>query len=67
VTIPASDIVVGLLMIAFGAVGLFLASRALDSEMYVFGLSLAGYAALFVIGQVKRLHGAARVARSAAP
>jgi hypothetical protein len=49
-----SDLIVGLLMTVFGVTGLFLASGALDNEMYVFGLSLAGFAALFVLGLIRR-------------
>jgi hypothetical protein len=52
--VQASDIVVGLIMALFGLVGLFLASRALDDEMCVFGLSLAGFASLFIFGQIHR-------------
>jgi hypothetical protein len=52
--IDPSDLIVGLLMTILGVTGLFLASGALDNEMYVFGLSLAGFAALFVLGLVRR-------------
>jgi hypothetical protein len=52
--VPASDLVVGLMVAVFGLVGLILASGALDLEMYVFGLSLAGFATLFVLGLVRR-------------
>jgi hypothetical protein len=49
-----SDLVVGLLVLILGLVGLVMASGALDDAMYVFGLSLAGFAAVFNIGLVKR-------------
>lgn len=49
-----SDLVVGLLVLILGLVGLVMASGALDDAIYVFGLSLAGFAALFIIGLVKR-------------
>ena len=48
-----SDIVVGGLMLLLGAIGLVLASGALDDEMYVFGLSLAGFAVLFELGLIR--------------
>ncbi len=47
----ASDFTMGLLM---GLLGLFVASRAHDVEMYVFGLGLAAMAVLFVFGLVRR-------------
>ena len=52
--VQASDLVVGLMMVVFGVLGLVLASHAVDIEMYIFGLSLTGFAVLFVFGQVRR-------------
>jgi hypothetical protein len=52
--IEASDLIVGLLMAALGLIGLLLASGAHDDEMYVFGLSMAGWAVLFVFGLMRR-------------
>lgn len=49
-----SDLVVGLLVLVLGLIGLVMASGALDDAMYVFGLSLAGFAVVFEIGLVKR-------------
>ncbi len=49
-----SDIVVGLMMAVFGIVGLLLVAGAADSEMYIFGLSLAGFAVCFDFGLIKR-------------
>jgi hypothetical protein len=49
-----SDIVIGLLVLVLGFVGLVLASGALDNEMYVFGLSLAGFSLLFEFGLIRR-------------
>jgi hypothetical protein len=49
-----SDLVVGLLVLVLGLVGLVMASGALDEAMFVFGLSLAGFAVVFDIGLVKR-------------
>jgi hypothetical protein len=54
VDIEASDLVVGVMMAVFGLLGLLLASRAHDNEMYVFGLALAGLACAFVFGQIRR-------------
>lgn len=52
--IEASDLFVGILMAVFGLVGLILASGATDNEMYVFGLSLAGFSAVFILGLMRR-------------
>lgn len=48
-----SSIVVGILVLVLGFTGLVLASGALDNEMYIFGLSLAGFAVIFEIGLIK--------------
>ena len=52
--IEGSDLFVGLLVSVLGLVGLILASGANDEEMYVFGLSLAGFAVVFVFGLIRR-------------
>jgi hypothetical protein len=52
--IDPSDLIVGLLMTTFGIIGLILASGAMDDEMYVFGLSLFGFACLFDLGLIRR-------------
>lgn len=49
----AGDVAVGMMMTAFGFVGLLLASGARDDEMYLFGFSLTGFAVLFVAGLIK--------------
>ena len=49
-----SDLIVGLLMAAFGLIGLILASGAMDNEMYVFGFSLFGFACIFEFGLLRR-------------
>lgn len=49
-----SDIVVGVLMLVLGLIGLKLASGALDDEIYLFGLSLAGLAVAFEFGLIRR-------------
>ena len=49
-----SDLIIGLVMAGFGLIGLFLVAGAADAEMYVFGLSLAGFAVLFDFGLIKR-------------
>ncbi len=48
------DAIIGLMMIGFAVLGISLALHALDLEMSVFGVSLAGFAALFVAGQIRR-------------
>jgi len=58
------DFVVGALMAVFGLIGLFLAAGAADDEMYVFGLSLAGFAGIFIFGLVKRHYDRADAARA---
>lgn len=52
--IEASDLFVGIMVSVFGLIGLILAAGATDNEMYVFGLSLAGFAAVFVFGLIRR-------------
>jgi hypothetical protein len=52
--VEPGDLIVGLLMSALGLIGLILASGAMDEEMYVFGLSLFGFACVFVLGLVRR-------------
>jgi hypothetical protein len=52
--IEISDLIVGLLMSVFGLLGLILAAGATDDEMYIFGLSLAGFAVVFVVGLIRR-------------
>jgi hypothetical protein len=64
--IEASDLIVGLLMAAMGLIGLLLASGAHDDGMYVFGLSMAGWAVLFVFGLMRRHFNKADAARVAA-
>ncbi len=52
--INPGDLIVGLMMAVFGLVGLILASGAMDNEMYVFGLSLFGFACVFDFGLLRR-------------
>jgi hypothetical protein len=49
-----SDLVVGLMVAAFGFVGLFLVAGAADIEMYVFGLGLCAFAVAFDMGLIRR-------------
>ncbi|MEA2740147.1 MAG: hypothetical protein QOH05_3454 [Acetobacteraceae bacterium] len=49
-----SDIVVGLMMAVFGFIGIFLAAGAADSEMYIFGIALSGFAVCFEFGLLRR-------------
>jgi hypothetical protein len=59
------DIVVGLFVAALGLVGLVLAAGALDQEMYLFGLSLFGFAVAFIWGQMLKSMKRAEAARAA--
>jgi hypothetical protein len=52
--IEPSDLIVGLLVAVFGLIGLVLASGAMDDEMFVFGLSLFGFACVFDFGLLRR-------------
>lgn len=52
--IQVSDVIVGLLMSVLGLIGLFMAAGATDDAIYVFGLSLAGFAVVFVLGLIRR-------------
>nr|WP_294543498.1 hypothetical protein [uncultured Rhodopila sp.] len=49
-----SSVLVGTMVAAFGVVGLFLLARAADSEMVVFGVSLAGFAIAFDFNLIRR-------------
>jgi hypothetical protein len=58
-----SDIIVGIFVAILGLVGLVLAAGALDDEIYIFGLGLAGFAVAFDFGLIRahfdRKHAAA--------
>lgn len=62
--VEASDLATGLLMAVLGLLGLLLASGAHDDEMYLFGLSLAGFATVFVFGLIRRHYDRADAARA---
>ena len=47
------ELLVGLMMAVFGIVGLLLSAHARDDEMFVFGLSLAGFSAAFILGLIR--------------
>ena len=51
-----SDVVVGVLVAVLGLIGLVMASGAVDDEIYVFGLSLAGFAAVFLFGLIRAFY-----------
>ena len=51
-----SDLIVGLMVAVFGLIGLILVARALDIEMYIFGLGLTAFAVLFEFGLIRRYH-----------
>lgn len=63
--VEIGDLIVGLLMIVFSLIGLFLAAGAHDNEMYVFGLSLAGWGIVFVFGLIRRHYDELDAARAA--
>jgi hypothetical protein len=52
--IEIGDLVVGLLMIVFSLIGLFLAANVYGNEIYIFGLALAGWGAVFMFGLLRR-------------
>jgi hypothetical protein len=52
--VEPSDLIVGLLVTGLGLIGLILASGAHDDGMYVFGISLFGFACAFVLGLLRR-------------
>ncbi len=52
--VEGSDLFVGLLVSLLGLIGLILGAGATDDGMYVFGLSLAGFAVVFVLGLIRR-------------
>ena len=60
------DIVVGVFVALLGLLGLVLASRALDQEMYVFGLSMAVFAGAFDWGLAVKIMGRMEAARAGA-
>jgi membrane protease YdiL (CAAX protease family) len=49
-----SSLLVGAMVAAFGVVGLFLVAHAADSEMLLFGVSLAGFAIAFDFNLIRR-------------
>ena len=49
-----SEIIVGIMVAVLGLVGLVMASGAYDSEIFIFGLSVAGFAVVFDIGLIRR-------------
>lgn len=64
--IEATDVFTIILISVPGLIGLFLASGAHDDAMYLFGLSLAGFAVVFVFGAVRRHYDPIDAARAAA-
>jgi hypothetical protein len=49
-----SGFIVGVTVALFGLLGLIMASGAYDNEIFIFGLSLAGFAVPFDIGLIRR-------------
>ena len=60
------DIVVGVFVALLGLVGLVMAGGALDQEIYVFGLSLFGFAVVFDWGLILKAMRRAEAARAGA-
>ncbi len=58
-----SEIIVGIMVAVLGLVGLVMASGAYDSEIFIFGLSVAGFAVVFDIGLIRRHHDRRALAR----
>jgi hypothetical protein len=52
--IAVSDLIVGLIVSILGLLGLLLAAGATDDGIYIFGLSLTGFAVIFVLGLIRR-------------
>ena len=60
-----SSLIVGTMVAAFGVVGLFLVAHAADSEMLVFGISLAGFGVAFNFNLIRRHYNAVDKAHAA--
>jgi hypothetical protein len=60
-----SEIIVGIMMLLFLAIGLIETFNAVDDEMFVFGVSLFGFALVFIIGLVRGRLGSRKAARKA--
>jgi len=61
-----SEIIVGTMMLLFAAIGLIETLNAVDNEMFVFGVSLFGFALVFIIGLIKGRLGNRKAARKSA-
>ena len=61
-----SEIIVGIMMLLFAAIGLIETFNAVDNEMFVFGVSLFGFALVFIIGLIKGRLGNRKAARKSA-
>ncbi len=48
----AGDYFTWALLVPLALIGVFMASRAHDDEIYVFGLSLLGFCAFFALGEI---------------
>lgn len=60
--IEIGDLIVGLLMIAFSLIGLFLAAGLDGNQLYMFGLSSVGWGAVFVFTLLRRYFGQREIA-----
>lgn len=59
-----SNGVIGCLVLVCGMTGLFMAAGAVDDGIYVFGLSLFGFACCFLLGQIRRHYDGMEAARA---
>jgi len=47
------DLIVGAMMLVLGVIGLVMAAKALDSEIFIFGSSLTLFAIAFIFGLIR--------------
>ena len=59
-----SDFIIGIMVAIFGLIGLILAAGAVDNGIYVFGLSLLGFACLFNLGLIRAFYDRRDAARA---
>ena len=57
------NVIVGAMMVPMGLFGLLIVSRAMDSEMSLFGAGITVFAALFGFGLIKRHYDAQDAAK----
>ncbi len=50
----ASEWFTGVMVAVFGVIGLLMAGGARDIEIFIFGISLLGFAVVFIAGLIRR-------------